>query len=295
MKSVSLIYFIKRAITDIKANRFLHIITTTIIVFSILIISAFTLFFVNARSLVTSWETNIRIIVFLDHLVSPTQIKQLTYDLSKITGVDKTVFIHSEEALEDLKNKLPEQSSLIEDLKDNLLPHSFEISLLPSVKNLPAIKKIAEQVAEQDGVENIEYGEAQLGKFIGIFNVFRVTVIGISILFFIAMVFITSNTIRLALYSRQQEIEIMRLVGATDGFIKYPFYIVSLIEGAVGSIIGLTWLFIVFNLTISYVEQFFPYADNIKFLSPFVCCVVVFCSTFIGWLGCYFSLKQFLK
>ncbi|OQY11210.1 MAG: hypothetical protein B6I31_05330 [Desulfobacteraceae bacterium 4572_19] len=295
MKSGSFTYFTKRAVADFKSNRFLHIITTTTIAFSILIISAFLLFFINTGNLITFWEDSIRVIVFLDDNVSQTQIKQLEQTLTTTTGVDETFFIHRDEALIILKNQLKGQLSIIEDLKENPLPHSLEVSLLPFVRNLQDIKKLAQIIKKQDGVKSVEYGYNQLDKFLSIFNLFRCAVIGISTLFFIAMTLITANTIRLTLYSRQQEIEIMHLVGATDSFIKYPFYIASMIEGAIGSIIGLISLFTIFYVVILYIEQFSAYADSIKFLSVTMCFIIILCSTFIGWIGCYLSLRQFLK
>jgi cell division transport system permease protein len=98
------------------------------------------------------------------------------------------------------------------------------------------------------------------------------------------------------LYSRREEVEIMRLVGATDRFIKAPFYIQGLIQGTFGGIIGITILFIAFMFISSSVDQgFSPGLFTIKFLSPGAFFGIILCSMFVGWLGCYISLKQFLK
>jgi cell division transport system permease protein len=103
-------------------------------------------------------------------------------------------------------------------------------------------------------------------------------------LFFMATIFIVANTIRLVLYSRREEVEIMRLVGATDNFIKIPFYFEGLIQGALGAIAGLAMLYIAFMFVSSNVEKgFFPGL------------VILFVSMLVGWLGCLISLKQFMK
>ena len=115
-------------------------------------------------------------------------------------------------------------------------------------------------------------------------------------LFFVAAIFIVANTIRLVLYSRREEVEIMRLVGATDRFIKAPFYIEGLIQGIMGGIIGLGVLFLMFIAISSNMEQDISSGMiSIRFLSPVILLGLLTGSMFVGWLGCYLSLKQFLK
>ena len=92
------------------------------------------------------------------------------------------------------------------------------------------------------------------------------------------------------------QVEIMRLVGATDSFIKAPFYIQGLIQGAFGGIIGLVTLFFSFLLiSLSMERGISPGLFTIRFLSPGAFCGIILGSTFAGWIGCYLSLKQFLK
>ncbi len=115
-------------------------------------------------------------------------------------------------------------------------------------------------------------------------------------LFFVAAIFIVANTIRLVIYSRREEVEIMRLVGATDSFIKIPFYIVGLIQGALGAAIGTGLLYLLFSLMSVNVEQeFLPELFRLKFIPPSILGAILIGSMLVGWLGCYISLKQFLK
>ena len=116
-------------------------------------------------------------------------------------------------------------------------------------------------------------------------------------LFFLIALFITANTVRLAFYSRRLEVEIMRLVGATEGFIKTPFYMEGLLQGFLGGVLGLSILLGTFLTVSSGITEnlaSYVYVD-IRFLSIQTIILIILGSTFLGWFGCYLSLKQILK
>jgi len=288
--------YYQKAIQDLLGNRFLNTVTVITIALSILIVSAFALFIVNANDIMLSWEKGIRIMAYLKPGTSEAKILDLQQKIKAMDGVADIRFIPKKEGLSLFEKQMKRQASLLRDLKENPLPDAFEIRMTASSSLFEKIEILSSRIESLPPVDEVEYGQRWLGRFVNIVNLFRFTAYAMGTLFFMATVFIVANTIRLVLYSRREEVEIMRLVGASDSFIKAPFYIEGLIYGALGGILGLAALFITFMLISSNVEQDFATGFfQIRFLPPGVFFAIVACSMFVGWLGCYLSLKQFLK
>ena len=288
--------FFQKAIHDIRINRFLNAVTIITIGLSVLIVSAFTLFTVNAGDMMRDWEKGVQVMAYLAPDTQEDDRLEIKEDLLSIPGVASARFISSMEALRQLQVQMKRQASILNGLDKNPLPDAFEIRMATAARNLQQVEALASRIEAVKGVAEVEYGQQWLGRFIDIFNLMRLTGYAIGGIFFMAAVFIVANTIRLMLYSRQTEIEIMRLVGATDGFIKAPFYIEGMIQGACGGIMGVAALFLAYFLVASNIQQDFSSSLlTIRFLPPVVFLSIILCSMFVGWLGCYLSLKQFLK
>ena len=287
---------INRAIKDILQNGFLNMVTIITIAFSFLIVSAFALFFINANDLVNTWKEGVRIMVYLTGDTAAEDIPHLKRTLRGLYGVRDVRFISRNEAFEKLKQQLAHQASLLENLKQNPLPDAFEVRLTPESQNWLEVEKLARQLQNIPEIEEVEYGQAWLGRFSYIFNLFRLAGYALGALFFMAAVFFVANTIRLVLYSRREEVEIMRLVGAEDRFIKAPFYIEGIIQGAFGGIVGLLACLLLFLLISSNVKPALSAGMfQIRFLPFKMVLGLAMTSMVVGWLGCFVSLKQFFK
>ncbi len=288
--------YLKRAIQDIRQNRFLNAVTIITIALSILIVSSFALFFINTSDLMNTWREGVRIMVYLMPATPAAEIPGLQKKMLGMYGVHEVRFISRDDALKQLRGQMRRQSALLENLKENPLPDGFEVRMIDASRNWEKIEKLAVQIEDLPQVEEVEYGRKWLGRFTNIFNLFTLAGYGLGALFFVAAVFFVANTIRLVLYTRRDEIEIMRLVGAEDQFIKIPFYIEGIIQGALGGIIGLLLLFIVFLAISSNVAQDFTAGPfQIRFLPLHILFSIISSSMIVGWLGCLVSLKQFLK
>ena len=288
--------FYTRAIKDILDNRFLTAITVVTISLSIMIAAAFALFFINAGDILNVWQKGIRMMVYLKPNTSEAARLDTKYRLQSIAGVLETRFISKSEALEKLKLQMEHHAALLDSLKDNPLPDAFEVIVAPSARNSAELSFLAERIGALDTVEEVEYGQQWINRFSNIINLFRLAGYGIGTLFFMATVFIVANTIRLVLYSRRDEIEIMRLVGATDRFIKIPFFLQGMIQGGVGTLIGLTILLCgYYLLTAHFSQNVSGDLIRLRFFSPGISSGIVLGGILVGWLGSWVSLKQFMK
>lgn len=285
-----------RAVQDIKDNGFLSAVTIITISLSILIVSAFALFFTNANNVMNYWGKGVRIMAYLKPGIIQKNFPDIKRKIQGIYGIQDVNLISKEEAFKRLKEQMKRQSSILMNLNENPLPDAFEISIMASSQHDEKVEEIATKIESLPSIEDVEYGQKWLERFMNIFDLFRLAGYAMGGIFFMAAVFIVANTIRLVIYTRREEIEIMRLVGASEKFIKGPFYIESIIQGTLGGIIGIAVLFITFKLIASNVEHSFKHGLlNISFLSPEFYFGIILCSMFVGWLGCYISLKQFLK
>ncbi len=286
----------KRAIEDIFKNRFLNLVTTITISLSILIVSAFILFFINTNELINIWKKGIRVMAYLRPGTGTVEVSDLKQRIQGLEGVQTVQFISKQAALTRLKDKMQRQASLFKNLSENPLPDAFEIRIVLPEGNRQKIESIATRIESLDQVEEVEYGQQWLGRFSNVFSLFRLAGYTLCGIFFMATVFIVANTMRLVIYSRSEEVEIMRLVGASDKFIKIPFYIQSLIQGALGAVVGLTALFIAFLFLNTGVQTaFFHGFFQMRFLPPMALVSIIGGSMLVGWLGCYISLKQHLN
>jgi cell division transport system permease protein len=288
--------FIKRAIEDLKDNVLLNVITFITIALSVLIIGTFALFMVNAGSIIHSWEKGVRIIVYIKDNVQPVEIDNLKNDIRQLEGVADIKFISRQEGLERLKKQMQGQLSLLTNLADNPLPDTLEVWVASEYKTWKQIEMLAIHIESSHLVSDVEYGQSWMKRFTGFLNLFKVTGGLMGAVFFMAVVFIIANTIRLLFYSKSDEMKIMRLVGATDNFIRAPFYIEGLILGGAGGVAGLLVLYLAYVLVITNIDlNFVSYYFTIQFLPFTMSLAIIFFSMLTGLTGCYISLKQLLK
>ncbi|NVM20647.1 MAG: ABC transporter permease [Desulfobacterales bacterium] len=287
----------RRALRNISASPYLHMAATGTIAFSILIIGAFAMLYMNINDLIGSWQQNIRVVAYLTDKVPKASIEPLRQNIAGLYGVKRVRFVSKDQAMARLRSQLKHRQSLLDGLSENPLPAAFEIQLIRAWQSWGRIDPLTEQIKAFPEISDVEYGEAWLHRFSAFISFFRLAALIIGGLVFATAVFVCTNTIRLAIYAKRAELEIMRLVGATDFFISTPFYIQNLLEGLLGGLIAIGLLFASYKLFVANVQApgVFMGPFQGRFLSLPGTGALLAAGMLMGWCGSFLSLKQFLK
>jgi cell division transport system permease protein len=239
----SLYYGLTRAFQNTRRNLFSNVITIGIITISILIFSTFSLIAFNLGSFLKIWEEKIEIITYLNRKTPINEVESLLNKTRQINGVESVRYVSPFDAMAFMETKLGSQRNLLDGIRPGVLPSSFEIQLIKDYRNSAKIKEVVSQLEKIAQFDEIQYGQEWVETFSAIVHIFRLTQWVLGGLLLVAMIFIISNTLQLAIYSRREEIEIMQLVGASPSFIQVPFYIEGIVQGLLGSGMAIIFLY----------------------------------------------------
>lgn len=228
---------------NIMNNRIVHLIGIGTMVVSLLIFGTFLLLFVNLNTWIHGWGHSLSMSVYLEDGIDRAARDNISSSIREFPSAEIERYISKEDALKDLTRALGAEAGLLEGLTRNPLPASFEVVFkdIESPETDPQkIKKVIEKI---DGVNEVQYSEEWLKRFEGLMNVVRLVGFVIGGLLCIGVLFIVTNTTKLTIYSRKHEIEIQKLVGATDWFVKTPFLLEGVIQGILSGFFSLLMLF----------------------------------------------------
>ncbi len=291
-------YFFREAVQGIRNNSFTHIIAIGTITFALLTFGIFIITVINLNKIFDEWGNRIQVIAYLDKDSSSEEIKQVNERITYLPQTEKATYVSKESALAVLKKSLQGQDGILENLTENPLPSSIEIKLKKEYKNPQNLKAFVSELKGIEKISDIEYGQEWLEKFSAFISL--VKLVGISIFLFLlfATILIISNTIKLTIYSRREEIEIMKLVGATNLFIQIPFFLEGLIQGFLSSLLALGTLYLGYKIFISkLVSDYSLYLGslNIIFLPQELIIALILLGILLGVFGCAFSMGRLLK
>ena len=233
-----LVYFLRKALENIWTNPFLSLVTLSTIAISMLILGLFSLIYLNVQQSLQQMGGELQITAYLQETISSEQAEVLRSKVADWPEVEKITYISKQQALARFRSQLREYAGILEGLKENPLPASLELTLMPQYGRSGNIKELSTRLGRLPGVAEVQYGRKWMAKLRVFVEVMKLVGITVGGLLLIATIFVISNTIKLTFYSRREELEIMRLVGATDFFIKAPFLIEGLLHGLGGALLA---------------------------------------------------------
>ncbi len=225
-------YAFRVAFSGLRKSKAMSLVSIGTITFSFLVFGTFLLVTLNLHGLAQRVKERMSIEVYLDDGISESEAMTMKGAIEKFEGVNKVVYIDKEEAALDFGRDFGQE--FLDAIPWNPIPASLRIEVDEKHRNLSGIEGIVIEIDKFDGVEEINYGKDWVSKLSKLIFVSGVADICVGILITLASIFVVSNTIKLTILARKEIIEIMSLVGATDGFIRRPFVLEGMMQGLIG-------------------------------------------------------------
>ncbi len=287
-------YFIQEVFLSLKRNNWMSAASIGTVAVSLFVLGVFLILVLNMNRLASSLESQVQISVYLADDLKKADRDDLAFDIKNMQGIESIKFVSRDEAKERLAQRLGDQKYLLDALgEQNPLPDAFELT----VKQPDMVETAAKAIEKMPGVEAAKYGQDVVENLFAITRLMRIFGVALMLLLASATLFIISNTIRLTVFARRKEIAIMKYVGATDWFIRWPFLLEGIVLGFVGGIIAalvLRSFYAAMAAKIYDTLAFFPLMPQYPFMN-YVAIAIILSGMAIGAIGSTISLKRFLK
>ena len=291
-------YFFARALTNLRQNVFVSVVTVATITLALLIASLFLLVYVNLEGMAQGWSDKVQITAYFDQEPTPLAVAALKGRVKALPGTAKLVFVTKVEAEGRLRKRLKGQESLLEGISSEALPASLEIGLDRGHREAAAVAAYVGALKQIPGITEVQYGEEWVQRFNTFMNFFRLMGALLGGFLAVAVLFIVSNTIKLTIYARKDELELLGLVGATRFFIKAPFLIEGVLQGALGAALSLIALSCCYYAFLHNAGNFLgvnPAGAGLCFLPAGHLAAVLFGGILLGFIGSLTSLRRFIN
>jgi cell division transport system permease protein len=291
-------YLFRQSLLHFRHRFLLHSMGLATIGLAFLIVVIFGILYQNLEGAAVQLGKKVSVTIFLREGFTSEDVQRLEADWRRWKEIDKIQHVSKEEALVQFKRELGDKASLLENLPENPLPAYFEISLKNPNPTPAQVKQLAGRFLDFPQVEEVHYGQGWTERFLDLLTWFRWGWIGLAIALCFACLLIIANTIRLSVFTRREEIEIMQLVGATRSFIRIPFLFEGVVLGMGGAAIalGLAWglyQFVLMRFGVSWALALgFP---QFSFLSVTYLLGLMALGAIVGCFGSFFSIGRFLK
>lgn len=301
-------YFISETWSSFRRNWVMSLVAVSIIYISLLLVGAFFLMSSVINEMASSFESKVSVQVFLKDDAVPADVTALQASIRKMPNVKSISYVTKEQALATFKERTKNTPQLVEQLRNNPLPASIEVALVSPrevqgvvdliVKD-PLTAKVVKTPANLGTAKDtdIKYGQNVVEALFAATGVVRLFAAGFLGLLLIVSLVLIGNTIRLAIYSRRREIGIMRLVGASNWFIRTPFLLEGVLQALIGSILAILTLVAAQAVIVPWLQ------GNLKFLPVNIggvtvaqlAALLIFSGVGIGLIGSGTAVRRYLK
>ncbi|MBP2670376.1 MAG: putative Cell division protein FtsX [candidate division NC10 bacterium] len=291
-------YIVEDALTNLRRSGWGGVASVATIAVSFVIVGIFLIITGNLGALVADWKEQFQVTVFLEDGITGDQLALLRKRVQSERAVRSMTYTSKAEALQQFKREMQGKESLLEGLGENPIPASLQIRVHEAYQTPEALKQLTAALSRLEGVEDVMYGQEWVDRLSSVIQVLRLLGLSVGLALGLASLLIVSNTIRLAVYARAEEIEVMRLVGATRLHIRLPFVLEGVIQGTLGAVLALLLLFGAYRATLWQIEmtpgQIFGMGVG-SFLAPEWVVLMVVVGAGVGAFGSLISVGRFLR
>jgi cell division transport system permease protein len=285
-------YFFSETVTNLKRNLLMTVAAVSTVAISLLLLGGVQILGMTVNKMTDDWEAKVEVSVFFLPDATQNEIDAVGADLSEMSEVDNFTFVSQDEAYEEFKEDYPE---LVGPLPRDALPASYRIKL----HDADSAEEVAARLVGAPGIDDVDYGGTVIKKLLQVNSLLRTITLVMSVILMVAAAALIANTIRLAIYARRDEIGIMKLVGATNWFIRIPFMLEGLFAALVGALVSIGIVLGSNWLLFSRVGNALPFLENVFRFSAgelfSVTIVLVGVGTLVGLAGSSMALRRFLE
>lgn len=227
-------YFLGETVTNLRRNVLMTIAAMSTVAISLLLLGGVQILGLVVRNVTASWESKVEISVYLRDDASPTEVKTLEGEIANYEEVRDVTYVSKAQAYEEFKELYRNEPALYETISEDALPASLRIALTDA----DYTEAVAARIQGAPGVDDIRYGGDIIKRLLQVNSLLRTITFAMSAILLVAAAALIANAIRLAIYARREEIGIMKLVGATNWFIRIPFMLEGVFAALVGALIA---------------------------------------------------------
>jgi cell division transport system permease protein len=289
----ALVYFCQEALTSLWRSRLISALSVGSIAVSLFVLGAFLTVASNLDAVVTRWTEKVEVTFYLDDALDVPSREALARRVRLHPAVEGVEVVSREQALERFRTLFKDLDTLPEDLGANPFPASLEVRLRSDQQSADAINRLVQEFQKAPGVEEVQYDLLWIQRLSTAVRLVRGVGAFLGAVLVLAGIFTISNVIRLTVYARQDELDIMRLVGATRAYVKGPFIVEGILQGALGGLVSVALLWLAFRIA---ARDALAASDllgrAVVFLPMELCVLIVLGGMAVGLLGSLISLGR---
>jgi len=291
-------YFLQEGWSSLWHNKGANLLSIAIIVVSLYVLGVFLVLSTNFSQILERWSENVQVNIYLEDNLSQPALLYLEERLSSFPEIGEFIRISKQEALQRFQALFPSLQSIPDEIGENPFPPSYELKIKKEYQTIDGVKRLAQRLERLDGVKEVSYDLQWVERLNTVIKLLRVVGIFLVGVLVFSAVSTTSNVIKLLAYARKDEINIMKLVGASGWFIRGPFLVEGMLQGFMAGVISIGLLYLSFRLVTYYLSPSYNLLFGFllfAFLPLEYWLGIIGGGTLVGLVGSSISIRKFLR